>query len=82
MGRLPLVDPDDPAADPTAAGLLRAMRTAFGRDFAVLQAVANHPEALQGLAGFLSVAYANNSLTPGQRELAYLGASVVNNCHY
>jgi alkylhydroperoxidase family enzyme len=82
MGRLPLVDPDDPGADPRAAELLRVMRAATGRDFAVLQAVATHPEALQGLVGFLSVAYANNTLTPGQRELAYLGASVANNCHY
>jgi alkylhydroperoxidase family enzyme len=82
MGRLPLVDPDDPHADQRAAELLRIMRAATGRDFAVLQAVANHPEVLQGLAGFLSVAYANNSLTPGQRELAYLAASVVNDCHY
>jgi alkylhydroperoxidase family enzyme len=82
MGRLPLVDPEDPDADPGAAELLRAMRAATGRDFAVLQAVANHPEALQGLVGFLSVAYINNSLIPAQRELAYLSASVVNNCHY
>jgi alkylhydroperoxidase family enzyme len=82
MGRLPLVDPDDPDADQKAAELLRIMRAATGRDFAVLQAVANHPEVLQGLAGFLSVAYANNSLTPRQRELAYLAASVVNDCHY
>jgi alkylhydroperoxidase family enzyme len=44
--------------------------------------VANHREVLQGLVGFLSVAYANNSLTPGHRELAYLAASVVNDCHY
>jgi alkylhydroperoxidase family enzyme len=82
MGRLPLVDPEDPDADPGAGELLRAMRAATGRDFAVLQAVANHPEALQGLVGFLSVAYINNSLIPAQRELAYLSASVVNNCHY
>ena len=82
MGRLPLVDPEDPDADPRAAELLRAMRAVTGRDFAVLQAVANHPEVLQGLVGFLTVAYANNSLTPGQRELAYLSASVSNNCHY
>ncbi|HEY1634333.1 MAG TPA: carboxymuconolactone decarboxylase family protein [Acidimicrobiales bacterium] len=82
MGRLPLVDPDDPGADPSAAELLRMMRAATGRDFAVLQAVANHPEALQSLAAFLSVAYANNTLSPGQRELAYLGASVANDCHY
>jgi alkylhydroperoxidase family enzyme len=82
MGRLPLVDPEDPGADPKAAELLRMMRGATGRDFAVLQAVANHPDVLAGLVTFLSVAYANNNLTPGQRELAYLGASVANNCHY
>jgi hypothetical protein len=42
MGRLPLVDPDDPDADQKAADLLRMMRAATGRDFAVIQAVANH----------------------------------------
>jgi alkylhydroperoxidase family enzyme len=37
---------------------------------------------LQAMAQFGSVAYYRNSLTPAQRELAYLSASVTNGCHY
>ena len=46
----------------------------------VLRAMANHPGALRDGA---QVAYRPGSLiTPAQRELAYLTASVANRCHY
>lgn len=82
MGRLPLVDSDAPDADPKAAALLGAVRGRAGRDYNVYRAVANHPDLLEQLLSFGSVAYSRNSLTPAQRELAYLGASVANDCHY
>ncbi|MDP9398479.1 MAG: carboxymuconolactone decarboxylase family protein [Actinomycetota bacterium] len=31
---------------------------------------------------FGTVVYFDNSMTPAQRELAYLTASVTNECHY
>ena len=37
---------------------------------------------LDGVLRFGTAAYFQNSLTPAQRELAYLGASVANDCHY
>ena len=89
MPRLPLVDPDDPDADPRATGLLKAIRAGLveredlpWQDINVYRAMANHPEALGGLLAFGERAYRRNSLTPAQRELAYLGASVTNDCHY
>ena len=89
MARLPLVDPDDPDADPTARALLGAVRASLTStdslpwtDINVYSSMANHPEAFGALLQFGSVVYQRNSLTPAQRELAYLGASVANDCHY
>ncbi len=89
MARLPLVDPDDPNADPLAADLLLKIRQQMEnnearpwRDINVYRAMANHPEIFSAMVNFGSKAYSNNSLTPAQRELAYLGASVANDCHY
>ena len=48
----------------------------------VYRAIANHPDALETMVKFGTAVYFNNSLTPAQRELAYLGASVANDCHY
>jgi len=44
--------------------------------------MANHPQALKALVEFGTVVYFENSMTPAQRELAYLTASVTNDCHY
>jgi len=82
VGRLPFIDPDDPAADPRAAAILVRARARSGRDMNVLQSLANHPDLLEGFNAFAKPAYFGNSLTPAQRELAYLGASVANDCHY
>ncbi|MDQ6649974.1 MAG: carboxymuconolactone decarboxylase family protein [Actinomycetota bacterium] len=84
MARLPLVDSDDPTADPLARQVLKATAAARGRsvDPNVYRAIANHPEALQAMVAFGTVVYFENSMTPAQRELAYLTASVTNECHY
>ncbi len=89
MARLPLVDPDDPDADPKARALLGAIRAGMEhndevpwRDINVYRAMANHPDAFEGLLTFGEKVYRRNSLTAAQRELAYLGASVANDCHY
>ena len=83
MTRIPLVDPDDPNADPEAVRLLRAMGERYGgRTYNVLRGVANNPRALAGLSALGSGTYSSGSLSRGERELAYLTASVVNNCHY
>lgn len=84
MARLPLVDSDDENADPLARQVLKAVAAARGRsvDPHVYRAVANHPRALQKMVEFGTVVYFQNSMTPAQRELAYLTASVTNECHY
>ena len=88
MARLPIVDPDDPNADPDARRLLGAVRGGLARgglpwqDINVYSTMANHPKALEGLLAFGAAVYTGGSLAPGHRELAYLGASVANDCHY
>ena len=82
MARLPLVDPDDESTKESARRILAAVRAGTGRDYNVFRAAANHPALLEALASFSASAYFLNSLPPTQRELAYLTASVVNECHY
>jgi alkylhydroperoxidase family enzyme len=83
MARLPLVDPDDPNTDPAAREALVALRGRRGTvDPNVYRAIANHPEALRTMSEFGAVVYSRNSLPRAQRELAYLAASVTNDCHY
>ena len=84
MVRLPLVDSSDENADPLAREVLAGVSAARGRsiDPNVYRAIANHPRALQAMVQFGTVVYFQNSMTPAQRELAYLTASVTNNCHY
>ena len=48
----------------------------------VFRAIANHPGAAEAFATFGKALYFNGCITPAQRELAYLTASVVNQCHY
>ncbi len=84
MARLPLVDSSDDNADPLAREVLTGVSAARGRsvDPNVYRAIANHPRALQAMVQFGTVVYFQNSMTPAQRELAYLTASVTNECHY
>ena len=84
MARIPLVDSADEGTDPLARQTLERVRALRGRavDPNVYRAMANHPLALQKLVEFGTVVYFENSMTPAQRELAYLTASVTNECHY
>lgn len=86
MARIPLVDSNDDDADPKARELLKLISGARiaqgGIEPNVYRAIANHPQALESMVQFGTVVYLANSTTPAQRELAYLTASVVNNCHY
>ena len=84
MARLPLVDSNDPHTDPKAVDVLKVVSRRRNRtvDPNVYRAMANHPEALRSLVAFGTVVYFENSMTPAQRELAYLTASLTNDCHY
>jgi alkylhydroperoxidase family enzyme len=71
MARIPLVELE---GEPRGIG---------GTHPNVLRAIANHPRAAQAFGAFGSLVYGEGSLlSPAQRELAYLTATVVNRCHY
>jgi alkylhydroperoxidase family enzyme len=78
--RIPLVDPRDPSTDPSTAALLSGIFDAWGTEFNVLKAVANNGQVLEAYATFLGGVYAG--LPADERELAYLTAAIVNDCHY
>jgi alkylhydroperoxidase family enzyme len=84
MARLPLVDSDDENTGALAREALALARASRGRsvDPNVYRAMANHPQALRKLVEFGNVVYFDNSMSPAQRELAYLTASLTNDCHY
>jgi alkylhydroperoxidase family enzyme len=82
MARIPLVDPDDPDADPKARALLLRLRARMGRDINVLRALANHPDVMENFLHLGAQPPAPALIRPDQRELAYLTASVANDCHY
>jgi hypothetical protein len=80
MARIPLVDPGDPNADPVLRDTLTALTGSPIGVPNVLRALANHPGVMRG---FGQAVYTPDALiTPAHRELAYLTASAVNNCHY
>lgn len=78
MARIPLVDPN--AGDGDAQEVLRGIGGGLYPN--VYRAIANHPKALEAFAALGNLVYFESALTPAQRELAYLTASVVNDCHY
>jgi alkylhydroperoxidase family enzyme len=89
VARLPLVDPDDPGTDPEVRELLLRARASNERrddipwrDVNVTRALANHPDLMKAFNLFGRVVYSGNSLTPAERELAWLATSAVNDCHY
>jgi alkylhydroperoxidase family enzyme len=80
VARIPLVDPSDADLDPRVRAILEHLSGSGAAIPNVLRAMANHPGAM---AAGGQVAYGPDALiTPAQRELAYLTASVVNSCHY
>lgn len=79
VARIPLVDPEDSGVDPRAREVLSAFGSATAAPN-VLRALANHPRLMRGFG--LAVYSPDALITPAQRELAYLTASVANSCHY
>jgi alkylhydroperoxidase family enzyme len=72
MARIPLVDVPEQIDPATSLPVIPNVYRAF----------ANHPQAAKGLGEFAMAVYLNGSITPAHRELAYLTASVTNDCHY
>ena len=80
MARIPLVEREHAGTE--VQGLFDRME---GMGFALLNVFklwANNPQAAGGFLQIAESLYANGSLSPRLRELAYLRASQVNSCHY
>jgi hypothetical protein len=83
MARIPLVDPDDPSADPKAVGLLKAMEAGNEAGlFNMQRVIANHPALAESFFSFAQVAYFNGNLSPKQAELPYLTSAIAIDCFY
>ena len=78
MTRIPLLDPDDAAVKRLLVG---GTSTPLGVPN-VLRALANSCEAIEATRALAAAGYRSDLVTPAERELAYLTASLVNNCHY
>jgi alkylhydroperoxidase family enzyme len=76
MPRLPARDPSDPELPEDIRALLSAAPAN------VFRVMANHPDALRAFLSLAGATYWGGTLPPRVREIAWLGASAVNACHY
>ena len=83
MARIPIVREDDPATSPDALSWLQEASASRGQLLNIYRAMANKPETGRAFMALINTVYRGNStLAPKHGELAYLTATVVNNCHY
>jgi len=83
MARIPILREDDPATPADARAYLQAMQESRGRLVNIYRAMANRPEAGRAFGGLAYTVYrGSTTLDPQHAELAYLTATVVNNCYY
>ena len=83
MARIPILREDDPALSDEARTFLQDAGQARGRLINIYRAMANRPAAGRAFIDLARTVYrADSTLPPKQAELAYLTATVVNNCYY
>ena len=83
MARIPILHEDDPATPAEAKAYLQEAAQARGRLVNIYRAMANRPEAGRAFSALANTVYrGNTTLEPKHGELAYLTATVVNNCYY
>ncbi|MBV9834592.1 MAG: hypothetical protein JO055_09315 [Alphaproteobacteria bacterium] len=83
MARIPLLREDDPSLPDDAREFLARAGQSRGRLLNIYRAMANRPAAAQAFSEMIRTVYrSGSSLPPKQAELAYLTATVVNNCYY
>jgi len=83
MARIPILQDDDPALSDEGRTFLDEAGKARGKLINLYRAMANRPEAGRALSEMIRVVYRAGSTVPTQQaELAYLTATVVNNCYY
>ncbi len=83
MARIPILMEDDPATSPDAKLFLQEAGQARGRLVNIYRAMANRPPAGRAFSALANTVYRGaTTLDPKHGELAYLTATVVNNCYY
>ena len=83
MARIPILQEDDPGLPPAARSFLQEAAQARGRMLNIYRVMANRPEAGRTFLALMQTVYrGDTTLDPSNAELAYLTATVVNNCHY
>ncbi len=83
MARIPILQEDDPTTSDDARTYLHEAGQARGRLINIYRAMANRPEAGRAFSNLANTVYRGRStLDPKHGELAYLTATVVNNCYY
>jgi hypothetical protein len=83
MARIPILDENDPATSADAKAYLAEATAARGVLVNFYRALANRPEVGRAVGALADVVYRRkNTLLPRHGELAYLTATVTNNCYY
>jgi alkylhydroperoxidase family enzyme len=83
MARIPILQEDDPTIPEDARAYLQQAGKARGRLLNIYRAMANRPETGRAFSTLANTVYrGTTTLEPKHAELAYLTATVVNNCHY
>ena len=83
MARIPMQDENDAALSPDARAFLQTASQSRGRLINIYRAMANRPEAGRAFSALANTVYrGETTLDPRHAELAYLTATVVNNCYY
>ena len=83
MARIPILRENDPGLSDDQRDFLAETGKSRGRLLNIYRAMANRPPAGRAFSDLIRTVYRSKStLTPKQGELAYLTATVVNNCFY
>ena len=83
MARIPILQESDPGLTEDQRAFLAEAGKARGRLLNIYRAMANRPSAGRAFSEMVRTVYRSKStLSPKHGELAYLTATVVNNCFY
>jgi len=83
MARIPILHEDDPAIPADAKAFLQSVAQSRGQLVNIYRAMANRPDTGRAFSALASTVYrGTTTLAPKHAELAYLTATVVNNCFY
>ncbi|HEX2941356.1 MAG TPA: hypothetical protein VHO91_09935 [Rhodopila sp.] len=83
MARIPILDENDPATPQDARAYLQEANRTRGKLINIYRAMANRPDTGRAFSALANTVYrGSTTLEPKHAELAYLTATVVNNCYY